>query len=603
MKIQQFLKEITARKREEMEDVLLIHVDSYYNLLYSFYNLGLLSMATVLQQAGFKARCISSGNIFFLNQHKMKSMITKFSPRIVGLYVNSDNIHNVIYLASDIKNWVPGVRIVVGGPLATIKKEELLDIPVFDFVVPGEGEIPLLGLTEYYIKGKGSLKEIPSLIYRVEGQVVINPRCEPIKDLDSLPPINYDLVNVNYGFFYSTGRGCPFKCSFCFQEVHGKGYRFHSAERVVNDIVRTVEKYNSKTVNIVDDTFIAKPERVDEICRGLIEKRKEKNLDFIFFCEGRVDIFDRHPELLEKLKDAGMARLQIGVETGNQEILDAYNKKITIAQIEKVMERIGSIGGFSAYGNFIIGGPHETRKTFEKSVAFAKKLLNMAPGGFECATSFLCPFPGTDIGEHPEKYGLICTDQDWRKGLTMSDANCYSEALSINDIRAMEREFLDEIGKEMRKVAIAMDPAMMERHFNWALRYKMHTLYYLNVFMQAPILESYFSIKKSAKFRRLQDIPEDQLTEHFPLRIMEKRLYSNGGDVIELPGYFRKVTIRSAAERTVYEYSAGKMNIGEIADASIADLKSDLSRDEFIRSVMLPLYRRIEKSYHIVFYR
>lgn len=603
MKIQQFLKEMTARKREDMEDVLLIHVDSYFNLLYSFYNLGLLSMATLLKESGFKVRCIASGNIFFLNQHKMKTMSTKFSPRIVGLYVNSDNIHNVISLATDMKNWVPGVRIAVGGPLATIMKEKLLDIPVFDFVVPGEGEYPLLGLAEYFIRGKGSLKDIPSIIYRSEGQVVINKRCEPIKDLDTLPPVNYDLVNVNYGFFYSTGRGCPYKCSFCFQEVHGKGYRFHSAQRVVDDITRTVEKYNSKTVNIVDDTFIAKPERVEEICTRLVEKRKEKDLDFIFFCEGRVDIIDRHPELLERLKEAGMARLQIGVETGNQEILDAYNKKITLAQIEKVVERIANLGGFSVYGNFIMGGPHETRKTFDKTVAFAKKLLNIAPGSFECATSFLCPFPGTDIGEHPDKYGIICTDHEWRKGLTMSDPSCHTKELSIDDIRAMESEFLDEVEREMKKIAITMDPAMMERHFMWAIRYKMHTLYYLNVFSQAPILESYFSFKKSSKFKRLTDVPDDQLREHFPLRIMEKRLYRDGGAVIDLPGYFRKVTIRSAAERTVYEYSAGKMNIGEIAEASIVDLKSNLSCDEFIRSVMLPLYRRLERSYHIVFYR
>ncbi len=603
MKIQQFLREITAKKREEMEDVLLIHVDSFYNLLYSFYNLGLLYMATSLRESGFKVRCISSGNIFFLNQHKMKSMTTKFSPRLVGLYVNSDNIHNVIHLATDIKNWVPGVRIVVGGPLATIMKEKLLEVPVFDFVVPGEGEIPLLGLAEYYIRGKGSLKEIPSLIYRYDGQVVINTRCEPISDLDTLPPVNYDLVNVSYGFFYSTGRGCPFKCSFCFQEVHGKGYRFHSARRVVDDIAGNVEKYNAKTVNIVDDTFIAKPERVEEICRGLVEKRKEKNLDFIFFCEGRVDIFDRHPELLEKLKEAGMARLQIGVETGNQEMLEAYNKKITLAQIESVMERIGNMGGVSVYGNFIIGGPHETRKTFDKTVAFARKLLNIAPGSFECATSFLCPFPGTDIGEHPDKYGLICTDREWRKGLTMSDPSCHTKDLSIDDLRAMEQEFLEEVGREMKKIAIALDPAMMERHFMWALRYRMHTIYYLNVFAQAPILESYFTIKKSNKFKRLLDIPDDQLPEYFPLRISEKRLYRQGGAVIELPGYYRKVTIRTAAERTVYEYSAGKMNMGEVADASIVDLNSNLSRDEFIRAVMLPLYRRLERSYHIIFYR
>jgi anaerobic magnesium-protoporphyrin IX monomethyl ester cyclase len=603
MKIQTFLKELLEKKKEELEEILLIHVDSFYNLLYSFYNLGLLYIATLLRDQGFKVRCIASGNLFFLNYYKIKSMIAKFSPRLVGFYINSDNIHNVIHLSEELKGWLPGVRIIVGGPLATIMKEKLLDSTPFDFVVVGEGEYPLLGLAEYYLRGKGTLKDIPGIIYRQGGQVIANERSLPIQDLDELPPLDYDLIGVNYGFFYSTGRGCPFKCAFCFQEVHGKGYRFHSAERVVEDLVRNVEKYGAMTVNIVDDTFVAQPERVQKICGGLIKARKERNLDFIFFCEGRVDTFDRHPELLEELKDAGMARLQVGVESGNQKMLEAYNKKISLSQIERVIERLGKLGGISVYGNFILGGPHETEKTFEATLDFARKLLNLAPGQFECASSYLCPFPGTEIGEHPERFGLKIADQEWLKGLTMSDPSCSTEELSIQDIRDLERRFREEIHREMKRVAMRLDPSMMEKHFMWAMRYKMHTLYYLNVFSEAPILESYFAIKKSAKFKRLKDIPDMELNEWFPLRIMERRSYERGGGCLELPGYFTKVRIKKDDEIAVYEYSAGKMNIGQLAERIRSESHPSMTSDEVISTIILPLYRKLEKSYHIIFYR
>ncbi len=603
MKIQSFLNDLIEKKKEDAEDVLLIHVDSFYNLLYSFYNLGLLYIGTVLKEKGYRVRCIASGNIFFLNQNKMKSMIGKFSPRIVGFYLNSDNIHNVLHMARDMKKWAPGVRIVVGGPLATIMKERMLEHSPIDFVVVGEGEYPMLGLADYFIRGKGGLKEIQGIIYRQDDRIMVNERCAPIADLDELPPLDYSLIGVSFGFFYSSGRGCPHKCSFCFQEVHGKGYRFHSAERVVRDLVSNVVKYNAKTVNIVDDTFIAHPRRVSDICEGLVKERQEKELDFIFFCEGRVDIFDRHPELPEKLKEAGMARLQIGVETGNQEILDAYNKHITLEQIERVVEKLGRMGGVSVYGNFILGGPFETRETFEKTLAFAKKLLALAPGQFECASSFLCPFPGTEIGETPQKYDLTIVDNSWLKGLSMSDVGCTTRDLSVQELRAMEKEFEKEVYREMRRIAMSMEPLMMERHFNWAIRYKMHTLYYLRIFPEAPILESYFNIKKSARFRRLSDIPADELGKWFPLRISEKRSYTADGKSIELPGYFKKITITRPEEQLVYEYSAGKMNIQEIAGCVSAGIPGAVSHDEVVGRIMLPLYKRLEKSYHIIFSR
>ena len=600
MKIKEFLSDLLDKRREEEEDVLLIHVDSFYNLLYSFYNLGLLSLGTMLKHHGFKVRCISSGNMFFLNYYRMKIMIQKFSPRLVGFYINSDNIHNVKKLATDIKSWIPGVRIVVGGPLATIMKGKLLENACFDFVVIGEGEYPLLGLATYYLRGEGTLKEIPSLFYRQDGEVVSNPRGEPVKDLDSLPPIDFSLIDVSYGFFYSSGRGCPYKCSFCFQEVHGQGYRFYSADRVVNDIIRNAEKYNAKTVNIVDDTFVADTKRVEDICTKLMEKRRQRKLDFVFFCEGRVDIFSRHLELLEKLKDAGMARLQIGVESGDQATLEHYRKRIRLEQIEQVVEKLGKLGGVSVYGNFIIGGPFETEKIFQKTLDFARKLINLAPGQFECASSFLTAFPGTEIGENPEKFGLKIVDRQWLKGLTMSDPSCETEELSVNDIREHQRIFHREVEREMRRVAMKMEPLMMEKHFVWALNYKMHTIYYLNVLARAPILESYFTMKKSVKFKRLREIPDDQLRDWLPIRILESRTYNRGA--VELPGYFTMIKLNKPDDILVYEYSAGKMTIGEIAQKIKEEKQSPLTESEIIQNVMLPVYRKIEKSYHIIFY-
>src|SRR5690606_23161367 len=128
--------------------------------------------------------------------------------------------------------------------------------------------------------------------------------------------------------------------------------------------------------------------------------------DFIFFCEGRAEVITRHPDMVDMMVEAGMARLQIGIETGNQKMMDEYDKHLQVEQVWQTVEHCNKVGGLTVAGNFILGGPRETEETFQETMEFVTGLLKAAPGVFECVNSFLCPLPGTPLAYNPEAFGL-----------------------------------------------------------------------------------------------------------------------------------------------------------------------------------------------------
>jgi anaerobic magnesium-protoporphyrin IX monomethyl ester cyclase len=122
------------------------------------------------------------------------------------------------------------------------------------------------------------------------------------------------------------------------------------------------------SVFVVDDNFLMDKKRAHKIMDLLIEKNL--NLD-IWICGIRVT--DADEELFKKMKKAGIKSLEFGIESGSQEVLDYYSKKITLKQVEKAVKLSKKIG-FLTIGNFIVGSPIETDKHINDTISFAKKL-------------------------------------------------------------------------------------------------------------------------------------------------------------------------------------------------------------------------------------
>jgi anaerobic magnesium-protoporphyrin IX monomethyl ester cyclase len=120
----------------------------------------------------------------------------------------------------------------------------------------------------------------------------------------------------------------------------------------------------------------------------------------------RVDTVN--PELLARMREAGCTWMLYGVESGNQEILDTVKKKITLDKIREGV-RMAREAGIDVLASFIIGLPGESRETLQQNIRFGLEL--QTPWGF----NVLSPFPGTEVREKAEEYGIEILTSDWTK--------------------------------------------------------------------------------------------------------------------------------------------------------------------------------------------
>ena len=217
----------------------------------------------------------------------------------------------------------------------------------------------------------------------------------------------------------------------------------------INEIVND----GYKSIIIVDDNFMADKNRVTKIMNHIINNNF--NID-ILINGARVDSADR--KIYALMKKAGVRFISFGIESGNQDVLDYYNKKITLKQIEKTIKLSHELG-FITSGNFILGAPIETKIHFENTIKFAKSLpLDIA------IFSMLGYISGSPLWNEEVKNGNINPDEtfvpaDKKRGLgnfTLDELEYYCSKASqdfYNNIPYFFRQFKNII--QRRDISLA----------------------------------------------------------------------------------------------------------------------------------------------------
>lgn len=341
--------------------------------------LGLLYLGAVLEQDGHNVEildyCVEN-----VSREKLGNAL--MSSDAVGMTVYTDNIRPHINISRRIKDLDPDIPLIIGGPHCSfVQERSIRDIPHADISVIGEGEHVILDLARF-LQGTKNLADIQGIYYRDNGSIISGKPLKVIDNLDVLPfPARhlvekYDYGDSPFGFQLKkkvtssiTSRGCPFHCRFCTRYanvIDGWGFRQRSAENILQEFAEIDEKYNS--LNIVDDSFLADKKRAHKIFDGLIEIGRETEL---VIHGARVDSADK--ELYQKMKKAGVKYIYFGLESGNQDVLDFYNKKTTLSQIKQAVHLSRKMN-FVTIGNFIFGAPIETEEHIEKTIKFACSL-------------------------------------------------------------------------------------------------------------------------------------------------------------------------------------------------------------------------------------
>ena len=215
----------------------------------------------------------------------------------------------------------------------------------------------------------------------------------------------YCMELPGYDWFYANDV-LVHNCKFCsVNVVYGKRiYRQKTPERTLKDFEILYDTYKTKHIEIIDDTFTLNKKHAESICELLIER----DYGFNMWAFSRVDTST--PRLYEKMKAAGINWVFMGVEAGNEDILDGVVK---LSNLEKIRDaiHIAHEAGLNVGTNYVFGLENETMTTMNETLALALELCT------EWANFFIAmPYPGTEmyqkadpslLPEEWEQYGFF----------------------------------------------------------------------------------------------------------------------------------------------------------------------------------------------------
>src|SRR3989344_5974766 len=322
------------------------------------------------------------------------SKIENFKPDLIGLSTASIGYKMSYEIIKIIKEKYPNIPIALGGSYTSTVHTKVLEDTKADYAVYGEGEQTVLDLAKGIAPSK-----IKGLIWRDNGEIIMNPPYPLVQDLDSMPFPKYEKFELSKMLEKRipivTSRGCPNRCTFCsIQLVMGYPFRTRSPENVLKEI-EFWYKRGYEIFEFSDDNFTFNMPRAEKICDLIVESGMK--IKMIFGNGLRADRVNE--KLLTKLKKAGTVWIGYGLETSDETGLNLMKKDLEVDQLSKAVAYTKKLG-IECQIHFIIGAPGATYETFKKDLEFAEEAAPDQVRFFN-----MVPYPGTEMFEWVKQNG------------------------------------------------------------------------------------------------------------------------------------------------------------------------------------------------------
>ncbi|MBW1774426.1 MAG: radical SAM protein [Deltaproteobacteria bacterium] len=340
-------------------------------------------------------------------QEYLEQCITKkaFNPFLICSTATSAQLSETEDVANAAKRIAPEALRVIGGPHVSALPIEYLKSSEYQVACIGEG---VETLTEIALGSRAAMDEdlsrISGIAYRDgKGDVRLNAPRKTLFAIDEYPfpsdsldlfldDLNDARKNEKEIAYVFVGAGCPFRCVFCAQHAIHKGrVRERSARSIFAEIKKLYAK-GFRRVAMVQETFLSHRGRIHDFCQ-LIEN---SNLTFQWTMEARADQLDF--ALLERMKDAGLGFIQVGVETGDQELLDLLGKEIELDQVKQLRDWCERLKIHTAF-YMLVGLPGQDWQSILRSAVFLRDHTPYNRGTMHIPVSIAIPYPGTRIAE------------------------------------------------------------------------------------------------------------------------------------------------------------------------------------------------------------
>lgn len=363
--------------------------------------MGIGYLSSYLKQEGHDVSLLDL-NISPATREGIIERVRQYRPDLIGVPIMCTGMDQVRDVVETVKKH-SDVPVVLGGAQASSLPEHSLRFTGADYVVIGEGEITAAELVSA-LGSSADLGGVLGLGYMSQGEYVQNAPRPMVEDLDSLPMPDWHLINPrNYRIApvlssakafpiapVVTSRGCPFDCTFCAgKSIWGKSYRYRQAVPVVDEIQMLMQDYGVREIFMGDDNFNLKTSHAADICEEILRR----GMKLPWACPNGVRVDSLKPDLLALMKRSGCHLVGLGIESGDQRVLDMAKKSLDLSIVPRVCKEIDD-AGITAVGFFVLGLPGDTRETVEKTMRFSRE-LPLKRAWF----NILAPYPGSEVFE------------------------------------------------------------------------------------------------------------------------------------------------------------------------------------------------------------
>jgi len=399
--------------------------------------LGVMSIASCLKQHGHDC-AVFCGDA----EKDIVREIIDFKPDVAASGAMTPEHLYTLEIFQNLKERGKNIMTLMGAHHATIYPEETIHYPQVDVLCLGEGEQPVLELMNNIDSGR-EIFNIRGLWVKKGKEVIRNPLYDFAQDLDSLPFPDRDLYYSKYEMLakkptkpFLISRGCPFQCTFCFNQYYQDNFKksspfvnYRTHENIFDEILKVKNNYHLEWVQFHDSTFNSN----FKYTKDFLRKYKENNLPG-FICNVRVDLLDE--EMAGLLKEAGCDKVTLGVESGDDNLRrKVLRKTTTTEQILAATALLKKYGIRMSISN-IMGLPGET---IEK--AFATIELNRKINPEICNCHMLMPFPKTEIAKYCVREGYLDEDFSLSRIIGPNQNKALLKQENINELANLQKFF------------------------------------------------------------------------------------------------------------------------------------------------------------------
>lgn len=317
-------------------------------------------------------------NVICYHTERWVNTIKEKNPSWIGITIFSQRSKWIsISICQLIKDYLPHIKIVVGGPFVEHVGPNLYKKGLVDAYVIGEGEEAIINVLNNILESPGINGNPPTQINNLDNI--------PIPDYSDFLMEKYpttwsdprikDQNKMGTEFIYITGsRGCVRKCSFCdIQSVWPK-FRYRSGKSVAEEMCRQNQKYGSKRFLFTDSLLNGSVKQLKDICSTLIDFQN-RNLMKPVRWQGQFIVKPEHQmgeEVYKLMSQAGLKFVSIGVESGSEKVRNDMKKMFDDKAMDFTFRMCAKYNIQMAW-LLLVGYPTETEEEFQKTLDMLEK--------------------------------------------------------------------------------------------------------------------------------------------------------------------------------------------------------------------------------------